>query len=357
MAQPTTLTAARPRTSTANGWLAARALATVAAVAVALAAWTPWVEAIGTRTAAGVTRRVVLQLSPGDVTDVIGAFWWSGVTVAGALICPLLWARRDRLISRLAAIAYTLWMLAFMGLATSRIGVLFQPEIVLARDLGTAGLVVTSQRQLLPGLFFACAGTILSLIACFALFLDDARMRAGASTELRIVPVRSKLPAAGALTASVLCWLVATLVLPWATVGCPNTTLLLGTCAGMPYNAALAVGIRVTTTAFDPLAAKYAVLMLLAGSGALILVAIWRRRLTRRLCAWITLWLVACAGAATLARAGVAAVVANPAAQGLPAGAWSGDNGLACALLALLLGLVGVVYLWVAAVRAAPAGE
>lgn len=354
---PAIHTAVRPRTAAGRGWLLPRALASVAALVVAVSAWMPWISAVGTATVAGQTHRAVLQLSPGDVRDVAGAFVWSLLTVAGALICPLLWARRDRLVSLLAVIAYTVWVLAVTGLATSRLGALFQPEIVLAPDLGIAGLDVTSQRQLLPGFFLACAGIVLSFIACLALFLSVARLRAGSSASTSgqpLVTARSRLPAAGALTACALLEIVALLVLPWATVNCAGAPLIFGRCTGIPFSAALGAGIRSTTSAFDPLAAKYAALVLLVGSAVFILVAIWRRRLTRRLCVWISLWLLAAAGAAALADAGVSAVIANPTAQGLPAGSWTGDNGIACALLALLIGLAGTVYLWIAAFRTGP---
>lgn len=356
----TTQTITRPHTTFARGWVSSRVLASIAALTVAVAAWMPWASAVGTSTIAGHTRRIALQLSPGDVHDVIGSFTWSALTVAGALICPLLWARRDRLISLLAVVAYTLWVLVFTGVATSRVGALFQPVILLTPDLGIAGLDVTSQRVLLLGFFLACGGIILSLIACLALFLGVARLRAGSSAadaSLRIVRARSKLPAAGALTACFLLWIAGTLILPWATVNCASAPLLFGRCTGIPFDSALAAGIRTTTTVFDPLAAKFAVPVLLIGTAVLLLGAIWLRRLTRRLCAWITLWLAASAACVALADRGVSAVVADPAAQGLPAGAWSGDNGIACALLALLIGLGGAVYLWIAAFRAPPLVE
>ena len=354
MTNPAIQTIARPRTGAARSWLAFRALASIAAIVVALSAWMPWVSAVGTATVAGRTRRVALQLSPGDVRDVASAFVWSVLTVAGVLICPLLWARRDRLVSLLAVVAYAVWVLAFTGLATSRVGVLFHTEIVLAPDLGIPGLDVTSQRQLLPGLFLACAGILLSLVACLALFLGVARLRAGttaANMDQRMIVVRSKLPAAGALSACVLLWIAGALVLPWATVNCTGIPLVFGQCTGIPFNAALGTGLRVTTSAFDPLAAKYAMPVLLVGSVVFILAAIWRRRLTRRICVWISLWLLTCGISVALGNAGVAAVIANPAAQGLPAGAWSGDNGIACSLLALLLGVLGAIYLWIAAFR------
>lgn len=322
---------------------------------VAVAAWMPWVSAVGTTTIAGHTRRLVLLLSPGDVRDVLGAFVWSALSVAGALICPLLWAWRDRLISLLAVVTYTVWVLVFTGLATSRFAALSQPEILLAPDFGIAGIDVTSQRQLRFGLFLAGAGIILSLIACLALFLGVARLRAGsADGVLHIFRARSKLPASSALTACIALWLAATFVLPWATVSCAETPLLFGRCTGIPFNSALGVGIRTSTTVFDPLAAKYAIPALLTGTAVFILGAVWMRRLTRRLCAWITLWLAASAGCVALADTGVGAVIANAPAQGLPSGSWSGDNGIACAVLALLIGLGGVGYLWIAAFRAPP---
>ena len=352
MTSPMVSTLARARTTrAARRWLALHLMATAAALVVAFSTWMPWVSAVGTVTLAGHTRRVALQLSPGDVYDVAGTFMWSALTVMGAMICPLLWTHRGRLVSMLAVVAYAVWVVACTSFATIRFEALFRTEVILASDLGIPGLDVSSQRQLLPGLFLACAGILLSLVSCFALFLDVARPRPGARREHAIIPVRSMLPAAGALTASLLLWIIATLVVPWATLDCAGAPLLFGHCTGIPFNAALGTGIRSTTEAFDPLAAKYAAPVLLTGSAALILVAIWRRRLTRRLCVWISLWLVVSAASAALADAGVSAVIANPAAQGLPGGTWSGDNGIACALLALLLGTAGVVYLWIAALR------
>jgi hypothetical protein len=355
MTSPKVPTLARSRTARgARQRLALRAMATLAALVVALSAWMPWVSAVGTVTLSGHTRRVALQLSPGDVHDVAGTFVWSALTVMGALICPLLWARRGRLVSMLAVVAYAAWVLAFTGFATSRFEALFRTEVILASDIGIPGLDVASQRQLLPGLFLGCAGIALSLVSCFALFLDVARPLPGVRREHAFIPVRSMLPAAGALTASLLLWIIATLVVPWATLDCAGAPLLFGHCTGIPFNAALGTGIRSTTAAFDPLAAKFAAPVLLTGSAALMLVAVWRRRLTRRLCVWISLWLVVSGASAALADAGVSAVIANPAAQSLPAGTWSGDNGIACAVIALLLGTAGVVYLWIAALRSRP---
>jgi hypothetical protein len=159
------------------------------------------------------------------------------------------------------------------------------------------------------------------------------------------------LSASGALTLSALLFLIGIFIMPWATVNCTQMPLFLGQCTGVNYAGATSAGIRAYANVFDPLAARYAIPILLAGGALLVLLGVWGRDLFRRGGVWLVLWLLTATLFAVLGDLGAGAIVANPATYGLPTGRWSGDSGIAVAFLGLLIGWGAALYLGILALR------
>jgi hypothetical protein len=170
------------------------------------------------------------------------------------------------------------------------------------------------------------------------------------------MPARS-LPGAGAITGGLVLWAWGFFLLPWATVNCSKAPLLLGSCQGLPVTSALQIGLNALRAAFDPSAALYALTGLLLTGALAILVTVWRRDITRTLCAWASAWLALALACAVLAISGAQQVVSNAPAAGLPAGDWRGDTGVLVVFLALLLVSIGLIPLWAVAVRASQRRE
>jgi hypothetical protein len=163
--------------------------------------------------------------------------------------------------------------------------------------------------------------------------------------------VRS-LPGSGTITGGLLLWAWGFFLLPWATVNCTKAPLLVGSCQGLPVASALQIGLGAARTVFDPSAALVALTGLLLVGALVILLAVWRRDITRTLCVWASLWLALALGCAALAVIGAQQVVSNAPAVGLPTGDWRGDTGVLVVFLALLLVAIGLIPLWAVAVRA-----
>jgi hypothetical protein len=164
-------------------------------------------------------------------------------------------------------------------------------------------------------------------------------------------PARS-LPGAGAITGGLLLWAWGFFLLPWATLNCAKTPLLIGSCQGLPVTSALQIGLGAMRAAFDPSAALYALTGLLLTGALVILLAVWRSDITCTLCVWASLWLALALGCAALAVAGAQQVVSDAPAVGMPTGDWRGDTGVLIVFLALLLVAIGLIPLWAVAVRA-----
>src|SRR6185312_8457775 len=102
----------------------------------------------------------------------------------------------------------------------------------------------------------------------------------------------------------------------------------------------------------DPSAGLDAITGLLLVGALGILLAVWRRDITRTLCSWATAWLAFALICAAVAVAGAQRAVSDAPSVGLPAGDWRGDSGVLIVFLALLLVAIGLIPLWAVAVRA-----
>jgi hypothetical protein len=343
-------------------WTPARLLASVAAIAFAIVAWTPWVTAIGAASA-NSQQTVEVSFAPGDIQVPLGSFGWAALTVVGVLLLPLIWLRARRIAGVLGVAAYAIWALAaavfaFFPMAGLTKGqtLMLDSNLTLANggSLPLRSLFLTEAPRYQPGYYIGAASLALAIVAAVLLAVGLAQSwRAMAVAERTAMRVRagSAIPGTGLLVGALLLWAAGTLVFPWATVDCNGLPLIASQCIGLPYTSALRFGISSGTMTFDPLASIYAVDIVLVSGAALLLIGVALRAITARFCLWATLWLAAAAFFALVGRAGVGYAIAHPDALGLKSGHWTGDTGLGATLLALVLGLGAVVYLWVGAIR------
>lgn len=326
--------------------------AVAGAVLVACAVWLPWGS--GTPTipgSGGQTQSLALQISAGDVDGVLSLAPWSAVTVAGVLLCCLLSLRGPRILRLLAQGCYLLWALVALGVITPTLLTLLTANPVQIRS-AQGSLQLTVAHTLRPAMLLTYLGLLLALVASVLGFME---LRRGAPAASESGPTHRfagrKLPASGLLILSAVLFLIGVFVMPWATVNCPQTPLFLGQCTGVNYAGATSAGIRAYASFFDPLAARYAIPILLAGGAVLMALGVWRRDLFRAGGFWLALWLLIATGFAILGDVGAGALIANPPAYGLPTGHWSGDSGIVVAFLGLLLGWGAALFLGILSLR------
>lgn len=296
---------------------------------------------------------------------------WSGLTVAGLLLSPLLWQTSLRWLRWLAIALYACWLVAvsavFIDAAQLILvtipGHLSQgvgPYEVTLYPYGTRVAIYTITPAF--GLWLALVAALLGIgAAALAVMAAVTRRRATVpitpTVQGEIVtpgdaaPTRS-IPGAGAITGGLILWAWGFFLLPWATINCTQAPLLFGSCQGLPVASALEIGLGGARAYFEPTAGLYAITGLLFTGALLILIAVWRRDITRTLCVWASLWLALALGCAVLAISGVQQVVANAPSVGMPTGDWRGDTGVLIVFLALLLVAIGLIPLWAVAVRA-----
>lgn len=342
----------------------ARVLATCGAFAFAVTYWMPWFTVTGSTTVISNAPSPVytFQLSPGDIAPLFGDAVWGGSTVLPLLMLPLIWVplRHPQRygLGAVGMLGYMFGALATLGsinLPTS-VGKLLELSSTLTPDV----LFVT-HIQRLPGSALGAASTLVASLS-FVLGATDLGLAARAARTARTaraisgeVPqrnhLRTRISASGALTLSAVLFLIGIFIMPWATVNCTQTPLFLGQCTGVNYAGATSAGIRAYANVFDPLAARYAIPILLAGGALLVLLGVWGRDLFRRGGMWLVLWLLTATLFAALGDLGAGAIVANPVTYGLPGGRWSGDSGIAVAFLGLLIGWGAALYLGILALR------
>jgi len=297
---------------------------------------------------------------------------WSALTVAGLLLSPLLWQSSIRWLQWLGAALYACWLIIMSVIFTATTQLILGTiPALLAHGAGpyTTTLYPYGTRvaiyTITPayGLWLALLGALLGIAAAaLAVMSMVTRRRAIApitpTVQGEIVtrgaarPIQS-LPGAGAVTGGLILWAWGFFALPWATVNCSQSPLLIGSCQGLPVTSALQIGLDVVRSVFDPSAALYAITGLLLVGALATLIAVWRRDITRTFCAWASAWLVFALGCAVLAITGVQQVVSDAPSVGLPTGDWRGDTGVLIVFLALLLVGIGLIPLWAVAVRAA----
>ena len=292
--------------------------------------------------------------SPGS-----GVFLWSLLSVLGVLLYPLLWRRGGGRLSWWALAAYVLWLLCatavtfYLILDSAHFAGGGRVITLVGFSRQTPYVAVTSQLQ--RGCFLAGAGLILAWMAPFIPLAVAGRhgwraWRAYVASE----PVAAEglhLAGRGLLVAGVALWLFATLEMPWVTLNCSATPLLIGSCTGLSFSGAVTVGLTQHPNPFDPLLALHAMNLLLGLGALLILLGVWRLAISRMYCAWATLWLLGATGFYVVANIGAGLVQSEAAAHGLASGAWSGSAGLYAGPLALVFGWLGVALFWVRVLR------
>ncbi|HET9110219.1 MAG TPA: hypothetical protein VFN78_05280 [Ktedonobacterales bacterium] len=296
---------------------------------------------------------------------------WSGLTVVGLLLSPLLWQTSLRWLRWPAIALYACWLAAICAISVGAAQlILVTIPDYLRQGAGPYQVTLHSYSgmpvaiySIAPafGLWLALVAALLGIgAAALAIMALVTRRRATVpitpTVQGEIVtlgeaaPTRS-IPGAGAITGGLILWAWGFFLLPWATVNCAQAPLLLGSCQGLPVASALQIGLGAARTVFDPTAGLYAITGMLLTGALLILVAVWRRDITRTLCVWASLWLALALGCAVLAISGAQQVVANAPSVGLPTGDWRGDTGVLIVFLALLLVAIGLIPLWAVAVR------
>jgi hypothetical protein len=356
----TSVATATPQTSPRRTrlWLTARVLATAGAVLFAVGAWMPWFTVTGHATVNGLALDFHNDFSPGAIGGPLGFFGWSGLTVAGVLLLPLLWSRSQPAWQFIGNIGFFAW--AGLILLVGNYAFLFtkQSTLTFVSDTGLSqsqiiALDPLAEPQRLSGFVLGEIAIGISVLAVLLIFIGPLPQRGQGASVDTPAPLRARfrIPGMGILTTGIVLWALGTLVLPWASVGCPSVVLLAAQCSGLNYSGVLRLGISSVATAFDPLAAIYAIPTLLAVGALLILLATWWGRIGPAFCLWVTLWLAAAALFTILATAGVRYTIANAARLGLPAGAWQPDSGGTLTVVALAVVAVATGVLWYGVLR------
>ena len=350
---------AAPQTSPrrARLWLTSRVLATTGAVLFAIGAWMPWFAVTGHATVNGLAREFRYEFSPGAVDGLWGFFGWSFFTVAGVLILPLLWSRTRSAYEFIGILGFFVWTFWTLTLAQNQAFSLSTKNalnvLTFVPDTGLSHITVIAEPQRLSGFVLGEIAVGISVLAVLLILIGPLPRRGQGASAGTPAPLRARfrIPGMGILTTGIVLWAMGTLVLPWASVGCPSVVLLAAQCSGLNYSGVLRLGIFSAATAFDPLAAVYAIPTLLAAGALLILLATWWGRIGPAFCLWVTLWLAAAALFTILATAGVRYTTANAARLGLPAGAWQPDSGGTLTVVALAVVTVATSVLWYGVLR------
>jgi len=341
---------ARPRPLT----IVAYVLAILASAGFAIGAWLPWVEGIYPVSLPTASSAILLHpFSAAPWQSLEPRRWlWGAISAAGLVLCPLL-LTRSRAVTLMARVMFLIWALMAGGIAW-----IFIPHP------GTAGSQFRVSAQWQVGFYVSTISLALALIAGILLLASGLPPKQSGGARFR----GEQIVGTGTLLLAALIWAAGVYAMPWATLNCRSVPLVLATCTGLPFNAALNVGIShyVSMSSFtltlDSEIARDA-LPILLGAGALLLVlALARAGASRPLCAWATAWLLLATGCALLANVGVAEVVAYytgaPAGMPLPVlplqlppGQWNGDAGILVTFVGLLALWIIVLVLWVVAFR------
>jgi hypothetical protein len=352
--------------------LVARLLALGGAALFALVAWLPWVivTAASFESTTPNDSSVRLLLTPGVISVFFlntglgtqGAlFVWSALTVLGVPLAALAWMRVSRPLAWLIACGYGLWLVVTLFFSITSAQYLLQSSTIIVPqpEDSKPPLLFESvgSRDLGIGLWLSGLALLICLVGLWALI--SAARRATPSTELAPAPTRpaAQTPGAGTLTFGLVLWAVGFLWLAWASLDCPSFVLVYATCKGITADGAMTYAISQlgvgsapggALITIDPRVGEYAISILLTVGALLIGIGVWRRGVSRALCGWATVWLVAAVAFGVLAWFGVNRVVNTPATSGLPSGPWGGESGILFTTVALLICLVGIGLLWFA---------
>lgn len=348
-------------------------VAFVGAAAFAVLAWAPWAVPLGRISGERLQNFGALNLDPGVLgVPPFTQSWdpytllilWSVFSLIGIFLSPLLWRHTPPLLRRMLLGIYIAWLVLATVLilyyATLPFALPNPQDITAARYTiriigGGAPLHIVSL-DLSTGWYLAVFALALAWVVPIIPLAVPALRRARSAGSMppaasAAQPAPRSLPGVGALTIAVVLWAIGVFFMPWATLNCTATPLLIATCTGLTFSSVLGIGIVAHAPALDPLAAQYAVEILLIAGIVLLLIFLWRRVRSREICAWVTLWLVAATFFAIVANAGVGAVVGNRTSFGLPTGMWSGDSASLVTFFALLVGWLAAIALWVSVLR------
>ncbi len=345
--------------------LLASGLAFVGALLYAVAAWMPWWVALGHPANNPDALLTQLYLDPATVDAPPlggllgvqpGLFVWSALTVLGILLAPLLWRTASQPVRRAALIAYIVWLAlitaltCYLATVPMRFGSGTLRRLPLL-SLGTNVYLYSARYS--GGFWLAVVALVLAWLLPLAL-LARRWWRRGApvrtNTLARAVESSGSMAGAGVLTGGILLWEAGTVLMPWASARCASMPLFLGTCVGLPFSGVLGYALT-GTHVFDPMAALYAIGILLTGGALLILAGLWRGPGSWAFFATVTLWLVAATLFAILGYAGVVVVATGYARISLPGTSWRGTTGVLVTGVALLICWIGDVVLGVRVLR------
>ncbi len=332
-------------------WLIGRILTTIGAAVFAISAWTWWWKVEGR---GDLNAQYVLLLTPGDIRGVLFPFYFHAMTVLGILLVPFLWFGRRFLSNSIAMVSMLLWVVMLAGFLENQ-----SPfgAVTLIDGLEPRSFTVFGAVQLQAGFLIGLAALLLLFIGGMAMIfgLGWTSMLSREATAARPpLPRLTRLPAAGGLTLGLIIFLIAILGMGWTAVNCTDRPLFLGNCTGLTFPGVLHYGIATQTSAFDPVAALFAIPTLLVGGAVLVVTGLWWwRRLTPGLALWLTLYLATATCCYLVAYAGTGAIALHSGALGLQSGTWTAQSGLWVAALGLLLGWISLVPLWFRAVRPA----
>jgi hypothetical protein len=352
--------------------LVARLLALGGAALFALVAWLPWaiVTAAPFEGTTPNSSSVRLVLTPASISlwslnstpGPQGAlFIWSALTVLGVPLAALAWMRVSRPISWLIVIGYGLWFLVTLFFSVISALYVLQSNTFIVEQPGDSKppLLFTNvgSHDSQIGLWLSAVALLICLVGLWTLISAARRVAPTLESSARPPRPAAQTPGAGTLTFGLVLWAVGFLWLAWASLDCPSFVLVYATCKGLTAEGAMSYAIsRVgvasgpggITLVIDPRVGEYAISILLTVGALLIGIGVWRRGVSRALCGWATVWLVAAVAFGVLAWFGVNRVVNTPATSGLPSGPWRGESGILFTAVALLICLVGIGLLWFA---------
>jgi hypothetical protein len=366
----------KPQTGVVTFPLVARLLALGGAALFALAAWLPWVTftAAPAGDSGQISSSVRLLLTPGAVgapplNSAFGAqgalFVWSALTVLGVPLAALAWMRVSRPIAWLIVVGYGMWLAVTLIFSITSAQYLLQSTTISIQDIAGATESTTVQylvdgaanRNPQIGLWLSAVALLICLVGLWTLISAARLVAPTLESSTSAARPAAQTPGAGTLTFGLVLWAVGFLWLAWASLDCPSFVLVYATCKGISADGAMTYAISQlgvgsapggAPIAIDPRVGEYAISILLAVGALLIGIGVWRRGVSRALCGWATVWLVAAAAFGVLAWFGVNRVVNAPATSGLPSGAWRGESGILFTTVALLICLVGIGLLWFA---------
>lgn len=360
-------------------YLGARAVAFLAALLFAFAAWAPWLAITyhfrentqtftvdaGTLTQALPVYLLRYSTRPAPTTSnmlclmAIFGGAWAGVSAAGVLLTPLLWLRPHTRAVRLTLAAYGLWLvLAAVYTLTLAKFAYFPPSIP------TRGFSPVPQLSPTWGMWVALIALVAgaSALTMLARYDWSSPRVSGRRVRPPIKHAHAHRVGIGLVSAGILLWGLGFMAIPWATVNCPITPITMnhfvsGRCAALDSGDALSYFATpsLSREAWNLAGGIYPLYGVLVGGGLFVLIALWRTSPSRAICAWATLWLLSASAVAYLAYRGVGVILTiNPVMSGEARGIWVGASGVTTTLLGLLFAWLGIIPLERAATLAAP---